>query len=315
VTGDIWVTAFYNIQSLPSGNHFVTVLLLTANPFTQFNFDYAAVNQTTPVPASSNHSNHSKLGITVGAAVGASAVILIAMLVAFICVRRKKPKRTLEKTDLDPEPIFDSSYEDEGNSRPVLPSFGTTATLSHTTISSPFQIDTISTPVSGPGLRQDLTYAGPDTPSSLANVTSDSNPSWSQRLPHVVLAPPPLHSSVAHANSASKNDRFSAADTHPPTTLPASNLPAAHASSGAAPAQLTQREWLAAANMQDTLTTQLTDGEIDSVARLLRSGVPATEVARVMESLRADGAARAQGSRNSDDGLSTAPPCYDAIDG
>jgi hypothetical protein len=247
-------------------------------------------------------------------------VILIAMLVALICARRKKPKRTLEKTDLDPEPIFDSSYEDEGNSRPVLPSFGTTATLSHTTISSPFQIDTISTPVSGPGLRQDLTYAGPDTPSSLANVTSDSNPSWLQKLPHVVLAPPPLHSSVAHANSASKIDRFSAADTHPPiplATLPASNLQAAHASSSAAPAQLIQPEWLAAANIQDTSTAQLTDGEIDSVARLLRSGVPAAEVARVIESLRADGAARAQGLRNGDDGddVSTAPPCYDAIDG
>ena len=92
-----------------------------------------------------------------------------------------------------------------------------------------------------------------------------------------------------------------------------SNEPIADASNGAASPQTIQRERPETINMQDISTVQLTDEEIDSVARLLRTGVPATDVARVMESMRADRAARAQGLGDSDVG--TAPPDYDAIDG
>jgi hypothetical protein len=46
--------SFYDIQSLPYGNHNVTVLLLDARDGpTHFGFDYAAINDTIPVLSSS----------------------------------------------------------------------------------------------------------------------------------------------------------------------------------------------------------------------------------------------------------------------
>jgi len=63
----------------------------------------------------------------------------------------------------------------------------------------------------------------------------------------------------------------------------------------------------------DVPTPILTDDQIDSAAMLLSTGVRATDVARMMESLRAEKLAGAQESR--DDDVVTVLPSYESYDG
>jgi hypothetical protein len=146
--------------------------------------------------------------------------------------------------------------------------------------------------LSNPGLMAEhvsLQYSIP--PTALANRLSPSNPSLSRNEPVADKEPaiPPLFS------------------PSPSTAL----------SRGAPSAQLTH-EQSAANGLENISNAQLTDEQIDYVSRLARANVPATDVARLMERMRA-GEARGQGSAvvngeiRSETDQGTAPPSYDTI--
>jgi len=62
----------------------------------------------------------------------------------------------------------------------------------------------------------------------------------------------------------------------------------------------------------------LTEEQIEASTRLLSSGIPATEVARVMARMRAErvgGSGQASGSSEMGMGTDTVPPGYDALFG
>jgi len=227
--------SFYDRQSLPYGNHQVTVLIVEEKtpPWAAMVFDYALVNDTIPSQRSlvlvfmshkvaySQFIRSSNAGAAAGGVVGGLAVLgMIAG--TFIIIRRKRARHGREITELDPEPkqvILNSTSEDEENSYPVLPSPNTPVTMSQTNISNRSEVDTLR-----PVLRERLAEDTPDVPTPI-----------------------------------------------------------------------------------------LTDDQIDSAAMLLSTGVRATDVARMMESLRAEKLAGAQESR--DDDVVTVLPSYESYDG
>jgi len=138
-----------------------------------------------------------------------------------------------------------------------------------------------------------LAPTGLELPVALANRLSPLTTSISRNeivadkeLP-VVSAPFPPSSSVAYSNNISLVQ-----PTHEPTR-------AANAS-------------------RNRPNAQLTDEQIDFVSRLSSADVPATDIARLMQRMRAGGAGSGQGSGSGEMhggmGAGAAPPSYDAME-
>jgi hypothetical protein len=142
--------------------------------------------------------------------------------------------------------------------------------------------------VTGTELPQDLMPRSPNVPIAPENISSDSHSSpWqsvlSDRKQPIVLSPPQSGSSAAPAV-------------------------------GNTSTQPTGRELVATvANAQGVSATELTDEQIDSVTRLLNTGAAATDVARVIERMKAmteQGLASTGISYGM--GTETAPPGYNS---
>jgi hypothetical protein len=207
-------------------------------------------------------------------------VFLGIIAIAFRYARRKRRAQEQAALDSEPKPfVVGSAAVDEGRTRPDHPMLNP-----HSTSESRL--------VTGTELTQDLIPRSPDLPIAPANIFSDSEASpFSPR--HSVLP-----------------GRKRRAARPPP--MPSSSAAPAVSAIRAWP---TGRELVASvANAQGISAAKLTDEQIDSVTRLLNTGVPATDVARVIErmkTVREQELTSAQMSSGAD--AETAPPGYGAI--
>jgi hypothetical protein len=242
--------------------------------------------------SSANATNSTDLGAIIGGVIG-GLVVLIAIVTGLLWSRRNQHKR--ETVGLDPESklvIHDSRSIGEGRSRPYPPLHSAHATQTATTI-PPNPPDLPSTQIIEQNLIS-LHYLEPtnlELPVALANASSGLNASlsWDETVankqPSAILAPLPPSPSVALSNEASS--------TREPIHSTAS-----------AP--------------ENVSNTQLTDEELDLLSRLSSDNVPARDIARLVQRMRAGRASGGQGMDSGDmsDGMTrdTAPPSYDVID-
>jgi|SRR5882762_1451748 len=216
------------------------------------------------------------VGAIVGEAIGGLVVLGIIAIALVYARRQRSLRRTRERAALDSEPkpfVVESAALDEGRSHPDPP-FS--------------KLPSTSRSVTGTELSQDLMPRSPNVPIAPENISSDSHSSpWqsvlSDRKQPIVLSPPQSGSSAAPAV-------------------------------GNTSTQLTGRELVATvANAQGVSATELTDEQIDSVTRLLNTGAAATDVARVIERMKAmteQGLASTGISYGM--GTETAPPGYNS---
>jgi hypothetical protein len=232
------------------------------------------------------------LGAIIAGVVG-GLVVLVMTATALLCARRKKHKRETAGLDSGPRAvILDSRSMAEGNSgmHTPLPNNHTPLTK---IVPNPANRLSDTRPVPNPVLMRDLTSTSLDITTTVANTS--------------------FHSTA----SPSQNNEL--ADNQPPIilALPPPSLPVEY-STGTAPVQPARDYVSPVGNMHGLQTVDLTDEQIDSVAGLLSTNVPPTDIARIVVRMREQGGASREGLRSGEmsGGIDTdaAPPAYDVID-
>ena len=189
----------------------------------------------------------------------------------------------LEATELDqkPEPFVPDSTSLNGRYlRPEPPLPGARATLPKSTTPNPLQVELLSTSETTPG--NDLLFTHPDN-AAPANGPSDLS-NFAERQVAIIPALPPPNLSAAHASTTTSVQPAAARGPM--------------------------------VNMQDISPNPLTDEQIDFVSRLSSTDLPPTDIARVIERMRAKvegGQGLGSSGMGNAAGTDTAPPGYNAL--
>jgi hypothetical protein len=212
-------------------------------------------------------------------------VVLAAIVTTFLCAQRTRHKREAgEQTDPKPA-LLDSNSMGERRFGPLLPY--TRSDLVTTSSSSPGH--------SSPITVQDTSHLRYLNPTSLEVPFSSAGTSFSSNLPS--------------AGNETMPNKEPYAIFAPSPSSPA-------ASSSRASEQLMPESLHSAASPLDSISiAQLTDDQIGLLSRLSSANVPATDIAQLMERMKAGRASGGQGLRpNGTDSDSIAPPSYNVID-
>ena len=282
-----------------------------------------------------NIIHSSNLGAIVGGAVG--GLVAIAMIaIAILCVRRNRGPgmrtRGISELDPEPEPVFNSGSVQEGNSRLVLQA----PTVSRPTVSNRFQVDHIPNLIPGPQvsdihkfryshrLSEHAPRLGFALPADHTASISQNNKLAANTKPPVIRAPPPPNSPFARTAGttfASQHHRLAVGEELPvtPTTPLTSSWSTSNASNNyTVPVrQISHEPIVSDTDTQNSVlaTAQLTDEQLDIVTTLPSTGLNPTEIARIVDRMRAGSASGVMGGEVDGMGTGIAPPGYYAIDG